>query len=71
VRQRKPVDEWRLVTVLGRILAAGVALVVIAVVVLMVVSANAREPEPPPPTIWCKTPEGWFDCWRATTPDGP
>jgi hypothetical protein len=71
MRQRKPVDEWRLVTVLGRILAAGVALVVIAVVVLMVVSANAREPEPPPPTIWCKTPEGWFDCWRATTPDGP
>jgi len=70
VRPRTPLDEWRLVSVLGRILAAAVALVVIAVVVLMVVSANAREPEPPPPTIWCKTPEGWFDCWRATTPDG-
>jgi DnaJ domain len=70
VRPRTPLDEWRVVSVLGRILAAGVALVVIAVVALMVVSANAREPEPPPPTIWCKTPEGWFDCWRATTPDG-
>lgn len=70
VRPPRPLDEWRLVSVLGRILAAGAALVIIAVVVLMVVSANAREPEPPPPTIWCKTPEGWFDCWRATTPDG-
>jgi len=69
-RPRNPIDEWRLVSVLGRMLAAGAALVIIAVVVLMVVSANAREPEPPPPTIWCKTPEGWFDCWRATTPDG-
>jgi hypothetical protein len=70
VRPRTPLDEWRLVSVLGRILAAGVALVVIAVVVLMVVSANAGEPEPQPPTIWCKTPEGWFDCWMATSPDG-
>jgi hypothetical protein len=70
VRQRKPLDEWRLVSTMGRLLAAGVALVVIAVVALIVVSANAGEPEPDPPTIWCKTPEGWFDCWRATTPDG-
>jgi hypothetical protein len=70
VRQRKPLDEWRLVSTMGRLLAAGVALVVIAVVALIVVSANAAEPEPDPPTIWCKTPEGWFDCWRATTPDG-
>jgi hypothetical protein len=69
-RQRKPLDEWRLVSTMGRLLAAGVALVVIAVVALIVVSANAGEPEPDPPTIWCKTPEGWFDCWRATTPDG-
>ncbi len=70
VRQRKPLDEWRLVSTMGRVLAAGMALVVIVVVALIVVSANAGEPEPDPPTVWCKTPEGWFDCWRATTPDG-
>lgn len=70
-RPREPVDEWRLVSVLGRVAAAAAALVVIAVVALMVVSANAREAEPPPPTIWCKTPDGWHDCWLATSPDGP
>lgn len=69
-RPRQPVDEWRLVSVLGRVAAAATALVVIAMVALMVVSANAREAEPPPPTIWCKTPDGWHDCWLATSPDG-
>jgi hypothetical protein len=70
-RRRQPVDEWRLVSFLGRVAAAAAALVLIAVVALVVVSANAREAEPPPPTIWCKTPDGWHDCWQATTPDGP
>ena len=71
-RRREPVDEWRLVSVLGRIVAAGAAAVVIAVAALMVASAGAgQESEPPPPTIWCKTPEGWYDCWQATSPDGP
>jgi hypothetical protein len=71
-RLREPVDEWRLVSVLGRVVAAAAAVVVIAVVVLMVIAADAREPEqPPPPTMWCKTPGGWYDCWQATSPDGP
>lgn len=70
-RPREPVDEWRLVSALGRIVAAAAAFFVIAVVVLMVVTAGAREPEPPPATIWCKTPGGWYDCWQATSPDGP
>ena len=69
-RERAPLDEWRLVSVLTRVVAAAAALVMIAAVVLMVVSANARESEPPPATIWCKTPDGWYDCWQATTPDG-
>ena len=69
-RPRAPVDEWRLVSVFGRLAAAAAAFVVIAVVVLMVVAAGAREPEPPPATIWCKTPGGWYDCWQATSPDG-
>ncbi|MDH4111326.1 MAG: J domain-containing protein [Actinomycetota bacterium] len=70
-RRREPPDEWRVVSVFGRIVAAAAAIVVIAVVVLMMVSANAGESDPAPgPTIWCKTPDGWYDCWRATTPDG-
>ena len=65
---REPLDEWRLVSVFGRLVAAATAVVVIAVAVLMLVSANAGEAdEPPPPTIWCKTPDGWYDCWQATT----
>jgi hypothetical protein len=68
--RREPVDEWRLVSVLGRIVVAAAAAIVIAVVALMVVAADARVADPPPPTIWCKTPEGWFDCWQATSPDG-
>jgi hypothetical protein len=68
---RTPLDEWRLVAVLGRIAAAATAAIVIAVVVLMVVSAGAREAAPPPPTIWCKTPDGWHDCWQATSPGRP
>ena len=70
-RPREPVDEWRLVSVFGRIVAAAAAFVVIAVVVLMVVAAGASEPDPPPATIWYKTPGGWYDCWQATSPDGP
>jgi len=68
---REPIDEWRLVSVLSRVVAAVAAVVVIAVVVLMFVSADARGAAPPPPTIWCKTADGWYDCWQATTPDGP
>lgn len=68
---RAPVDEWRLVAVLGRVAAAATVAVVIAVVALMVVSADARESAPPPPTIWCKTPDGWHDCWQATSPGRP
>jgi hypothetical protein len=68
---REPVDDWRLVSVLTRVVAAVAVLVVIAAVALMVVSAGASESEPPPPaTIWCKTPDGWYDCWQATMPDG-
>ena len=70
-RPRQPVDEWHVVSLLGRVVAAAAAVIVAAIVVLMVVSANASEPEPPPPTIWCKTPDGWHDCWSATSPDGP
>ena len=70
-RVRTTIDEWRLVSVLGRIVAAVLALVVIAVVALIVVSADAQERQPPPPTIWCRTPDGWYDCWEATSPDGP
>lgn len=70
-RPREPLDEWRLVSVLTRVVAAAAALVMIAAVVLMVVSASAREAGPPPPAkIWCKTADGWYDCWQATTPDG-
>jgi len=33
----------------------------------VMVSAGASETqEAPPPTIWCKTPDGWYDCWEAT-----
>jgi hypothetical protein len=67
---RPPVDEWRLLSVLTRVVAAAAAVVVIAVVALMVVSADVHETEPPPPTIWCKTPDGWYDCWQATSPGG-
>ena len=71
-RPRESVDEWRLVSVFTRVVAALTALVMIAAVVLMVVSANVGEAgSPPPATIWCKTPDGWYDCWQATTPDGP
>jgi hypothetical protein len=69
--RREPVDEWRLVSVIGRVVAAAMAAIVIVIVVLMVVSAKASVPEPPPPTMWCKTPDGWHDCWSATSPDGP
>jgi len=69
-RPRDPVDEWRLVSVLAPIVAAVAALVMIGAVVLMVVSASAGEVEPVPATIWCKTPDGWYDCWQATMPDG-
>ena len=44
---RLPVDEWRLVSAAGTVVAAAAALVVIALVALVVVSTNAREPEPP------------------------
>ncbi|MGH2630587.1 MAG: J domain-containing protein [Actinomycetota bacterium] len=71
VRARTPLDEWRLVSVLGRIVATVLALVVIALVALIVVSADAQERQSPPPTIWCRTPDGWYDCWQATSPDGP
>jgi hypothetical protein len=67
---REPVDEWRLVSILGRVVAAVAALVLITVVVMMVVSADAREADTPPPTMWCKTPDGWYDCWEATTRGG-
>jgi hypothetical protein len=70
-RPRPQVDEWRLVSMLGRVVAAAAALVVIAFVALMVVSASAGETEPAPPTMWCRTPDGWYDCWEATSPDGP
>ncbi|HEX7247627.1 MAG TPA: J domain-containing protein [Actinomycetota bacterium] len=67
-RRREPVDEWRLVSVLTRVVAVAAAAVVIAAVALMMVSASAREPtEPVPATMWCRTPDGWYDCWRATT----
>lgn len=67
-RRREPADEWRLVSVLVRIVAAAAAAVVIAAVALMMVSANAREPaDPVPATMWCRTPDGWYDCWRATS----
>ena len=69
-RPRQPVDEWKVVSVLGRVVALAAAIVLVAVIALMVVSASAREAEPPPPTIWCKTPDGWHDCWQATSPDG-
>jgi len=59
------------VSVLGRVVALAAAIVLVAVIALMVVSASAREAEPPPPTIWCKTPDGWHDCWQATSPDEP
>ncbi len=70
-RPREPIDEWRLVSVLTRVVAAVAALVMIAAVTLMLVSADTGEAgSPPPATIWCKTPDGWYDCWQATTPDG-
>jgi DnaJ domain len=68
VRLRTELDEWRLVSTIGRVVAALAALVLVAVVVLMLVSASAEEP--PPATMWCKTPDGWYDCWEALTPDG-
>lgn len=70
-RPRTPLDEWRLVSMLGRAVAAAAALVLIAFVALVVVSASAGEPEELPPTMWCRTPNGWYDCWEATSPDGP
>lgn len=67
-RRREPADEWRLVSVLMRVVAAAAAAVVIAAVALMMVSASAREPaDPVPATMWCRTPDGWYDCWRATS----
>lgn len=69
-RPPRDTDEWRLVSVLGRVVAAAAALVVIAVVVLIVSAGAAEEPQSEP-TIWCKTPDGWYDCWQATTPNGP
>jgi hypothetical protein len=67
-RRREPLDEWRLASVLMRVVAAAAAAVVIAAVALMMVSASAREPtEPVPATMWCRTPDGWYDCWRATS----
>ena len=69
---RAPVDEWRLVVDARPHRGRRGGAIVIAVVVLMVVSAErAGVGPPPPPTIWCKTPDGWHDCWQATSPGRP
>ena len=66
-----PFDEWKVVSVLGRFVAAAMLLVVLAVGVLAIAAAS-RDAEPPPgPTIFCRTPDGWLDCRRAFQPSFP
>jgi hypothetical protein len=65
------VDDWSAVRILGT-LAVAAALVVSLAIGALVIVAVVREPEPlPAPTIFCRTPDGWLDCRRATQPVMP
>jgi hypothetical protein len=65
------VDDWSAVRILGK-LAVVAALVVTLAIGALVIVAVVREPDPlPAPTIFCRTPDGWLDCRRATQPGMP
>ncbi|HVD71706.1 MAG TPA: J domain-containing protein [Actinomycetota bacterium] len=65
------VDDWSAVRILGK-LAVAAALVVSLAIGALVIVAVVREPDPlPAPTIFCRTPDGWLDCRRATQPGMP
>ena len=65
------VDDWSAIRILGK-LAAAAALVVSLAIGALVMVAVIREPDPlPAPTIFCRTPDGWLDCRRATQPGMP
>ena len=65
------VDDWSAVRILGK-LAVAAALVVTLAIGALVIVAVVREPDPlPAPTIFCRTPDGWLDCRRATQPGMP
>jgi curved DNA-binding protein CbpA len=63
-------DEWHLVSILGRIAAAAVLLVVVGVAVMALLTA-VREDVPAVPTPFCRTPDGWIDCRRVLDPLTP
>ena len=65
------VDDWSAIRILGK-LAVAAALVVTLAIGALVMVAVIREPDPlPAPTIFCRTPDGWLDCRRATQPGMP
>jgi DnaJ domain len=65
------VDDWSAIRILGK-LAVAAALVVTLAIGALVIVAVVREPDPlPGPTIFCRTPDGWLDCRRATQPGMP
>ena len=65
------VDDWSAIRILGK-LAVAAALVVSLAIGALVIVAVVREPDPlPAPTIFCRTPDGWLDCRRATQPGMP
>ncbi len=69
--ERTSADEWRLASVLGRVVAAA-ALVLLLGIGALALAAAANDPDPVPgPTMLCRTPDGWMDCRRAIDPSYP
>lgn len=66
--ERTPADEWRLATVIGKVLAVIALVMVIAFGTMVVVTATTESDPLPVPTIYCKTPDGWLDCRQAMEP---
>jgi hypothetical protein len=63
-------DEWHLLSLLGRVAAAAVLLVVVGVTVIALLTAVRDDPSPTP-APFCRTPGGWIDCRRVFDPLTP
>jgi hypothetical protein len=63
-------DEWRLLSIVGRAAAAVVLLAIVGVIVIALLSA-ARDDPTDVPTPFCRTPDGWIDCRRVIDPLTP
>lgn len=66
--ERTSSDEWRLATLIGKVLVIIALLTLLAFGTMVVVTVTGERDPAPVPTIYCKTPDGWLDCLQAMDP---